>query len=151
MHGQFELHGRCRSGVLLSPCFGALLVADLILGMEDLELHYRCRGRSNFRKIRIVTISVRKGSLTRGGFDAKGSIEHCLWFWRPLHWGSIEPFRGPNRLGKKGNRRKKQGIPRKGKFFSCGKGPPFHGSRSSREIKIQNESCQMGGREVTGR
>ena len=30
-----------------------------------------------------------------------------------------------------------------------GKGPPFHGSRSSREIKIQNASCQMGGREVT--
>ena len=29
------------------------------------------------------------------------------------------------------------------------KGPPFHGSRSSREIKTQNASCQMGGREVT--
>ena len=29
------------------------------------------------------------------------------------------------------------------------KGPPFHGSRSSREIKIQNESCQMTGREAT--
>ena len=29
------------------------------------------------------------------------------------------------------------------------KGPPFHGSRSSREIKSQNVSCQMGGREVT--
>ena len=28
------------------------------------------------------------------------------------------------------------------------KGPPFHGSRSSREIKIQNASCQMGGCEV---
>ena len=28
------------------------------------------------------------------------------------------------------------------------KGPPFHGSRSSREMKIQNASCQMGGREV---
>ena len=28
-------------------------------------------------------------------------------------------------------------------------GPPFHGSRSSREIKLQNASCQMGGREVT--
>ena len=28
--------------------------------------------------------------------------------------------------------------------------PPFHGSRSSREMKIQNASCQMGGREVTG-
>ena len=31
----------------------------------------------------------------------------------------------------------------------CEKGPPFHGSRSSREVKIQNASCQMGGREVT--
>ena len=39
-----ELHGRCRCGVLLSPCFGALFVADLILGMEEFELHYRCRG-----------------------------------------------------------------------------------------------------------
>ena len=29
------------------------------------------------------------------------------------------------------------------------KGPLFHGSRSSRKIKIQNASCQMGGREVT--
>ena len=28
------------------------------------------------------------------------------------------------------------------------KAPPFHGSRSSRVIKIQNASCQMGGREV---
>ena len=26
----------------------SLLVADLIVGMEELELHYRCRGRSNF-------------------------------------------------------------------------------------------------------
>ena len=33
--GQLELHGRCRCGVLLSPCFGALFVADLILGMEE--------------------------------------------------------------------------------------------------------------------
>ena len=40
-----ELHGRCRCGVLLSPCFGALSVADLIVGMDALELHYRCRGR----------------------------------------------------------------------------------------------------------
>ena len=31
------------------------------------------------------------------------------------------------------------------------KDPPFHGSRSSREIKLQNASCQMGGREVTKR
>ena len=29
------------------------------------------------------------------------------------------------------------------------KGPPFHGSRSSREIKLEIASCQMGGREVT--
>ena len=57
--GQLELHGRCRCGVLLSPYFGALFVADLIVGMEELELHCRCRGRSNFRKIRIATISIR--------------------------------------------------------------------------------------------
>ena len=32
----------------------------------------------------------------------------------------------------------------------CERGPPFHGSRSSREIKLQNASCQMGGHEVAG-
>ena len=50
-----------------------------------------------------------------------------------------------------------QGLPsrgckfwgRKGSFGALRRGPPFHGSRSSREIKIQNASCQMGGREVT--
>ena len=57
--GQSELHGRCRYDVLLSPCFGALFVADLIAGMEELELHYRRRCRYNFQKIKIATISVR--------------------------------------------------------------------------------------------
>ena len=57
--GQLELHGRCRCGVLLSTCFGALFVADLIVGMEELELHCRRRGRYNFRKVKIATISVR--------------------------------------------------------------------------------------------
>ena len=37
----------------------SLCVADLIVGMEELELHYRRRGRYNFRKIKIATISVR--------------------------------------------------------------------------------------------
>ena len=37
----------------------SLFVADLIVGMEELELHYRRRGRYNFRKIKIATISVR--------------------------------------------------------------------------------------------
>ena len=31
------------------------------------------------------------------------------------------------------------------------KGPLFHGSQCSRKIKLQNASCQMGGRKVTGR
>ena len=31
------------------------------------------------------------------------------------------------------------------------KGPPFHGSQSYRGMKMQNESCQVSGREVTGR
>ena len=35
--GQLELRGRCRCGVLLSPCFGALFVADVIVGMKELE------------------------------------------------------------------------------------------------------------------
>ena len=33
--GQLDLHGRCRCGVLLSPCFGALFIADLIVGIEE--------------------------------------------------------------------------------------------------------------------
>ena len=37
----------------------SLFVADLIVGMEELELHCRHRGRSNVRKIKIATISVR--------------------------------------------------------------------------------------------
>ena len=44
--------------MLLSSCFGALLIADLIVGMEELELYYRCKGRSNFQKIRIATMAV---------------------------------------------------------------------------------------------
>ena len=49
----------------------SLFVADLIVGMEELELHYRRRGRYNFRKIKIATISVRmvpsqKNMLTKG-------------------------------------------------------------------------------------
>ena len=56
------------------------------------------------------------------------------------------------------NPRKKKTFPQKGGFSGNGKGshwfealrkgPPFHGSRSSREIKIQNASCQMGSPEV---
>ena len=57
--GQLEFYGRCRCGVLLSACFWALFVADLIVGMEELELHCRRRGRSNLRKIKIATISAR--------------------------------------------------------------------------------------------
>ena len=37
----------------------SLVVADLFVGMEKFELHYRCRGRSNSKKIRVATISVR--------------------------------------------------------------------------------------------
>ena len=57
--GQLELHSRCRCGVLLSPCFGALFVADLSVGMEELELHCRCRDRLILLKIRIATIVFR--------------------------------------------------------------------------------------------
>ena len=35
--GQLELHGRCRCGVLLSACFCALFVADLIVWMKKLN------------------------------------------------------------------------------------------------------------------
>ena len=37
----------------------SLFVADRIVGMEELELHYRRRGRYNLQKIKIATISVR--------------------------------------------------------------------------------------------
>ena len=56
--GQLEVHGRCRRGVLLSPGFSPF-AADLVVGMEELELHYRCRGRFNFREIRIAIIAIR--------------------------------------------------------------------------------------------
>ena len=60
-------------------------VADLIVGMEELELHCRRRGRSNFRKIRIANISVRmvsEGFLNlsgsaRSGFGARNEADRC--------------------------------------------------------------------------
>ena len=52
--GQLELHGRCRCGVLLSTCFCALFVTDLIV-----RIRLQTQSRYNFRKIRIATISVR--------------------------------------------------------------------------------------------
>ena len=42
----------CLHALVLSICRGS------IVGIEELELHYRCRGRSDFRKIRIATSSV---------------------------------------------------------------------------------------------
>ena len=54
--GQLELHGRCTCGVLLSMLWCSLFVAGLIMGIEELELHCRYRGRFDFRKIRIATI-----------------------------------------------------------------------------------------------
>ena len=99
VQGQLELHSRCRCGVLLSPCFGALLVADLILRMEESEWHYRCRGRCNFRKTTIATIAVRmvKGASRNGprqkmpriirkraeyGFGEHGLKHRAQWvFW----------------------------------------------------------------------
>ena len=66
IQGQLELHDRCRCGVLVSRCFCAPSVADLILGVEELELHYRRRGRSNFPKIKKATISVRMVPLPHG-------------------------------------------------------------------------------------
>ena len=42
--GDLEWHDRCRCGVLLSPYFDALAVADLIVGMEELELPLGIKG-----------------------------------------------------------------------------------------------------------
>ena len=78
VQSQVELYGRCRCGVLLSPYFGALFVADLILGVEELELRYRCRGRSNLRKIRIATISVRMVKQTG---SVLALLKTCRLFW----------------------------------------------------------------------
>ena len=39
----------------------SLFVVDLIVGMEELELHFRCRRKCNFQKIKIATISVENG------------------------------------------------------------------------------------------
>ena len=73
--GNYKAEGRCRFNSYPRPiritwqmqmwCLAvymllcSLFLADLIVGMEELELHYRCRGKSNLRKIRIATISVR--------------------------------------------------------------------------------------------
>ena len=58
--GHLELHGRCRCGVrAVYMLFCSLFVADLIVGMEELELHYRRRGSSNVRKVKIATRSAR--------------------------------------------------------------------------------------------
>ena len=54
--GQVELHAKVDAD-MVSCCLHAFVlsrsVADLIVGMEALELHCRCRGRSNVRKKKI--------------------------------------------------------------------------------------------------
>ena len=40
----------------VSMLWCSLVGADLIVGIQKLKVHYRCRGRSNFPKIRIATI-----------------------------------------------------------------------------------------------
>ena len=57
-----------------------LFVADLIVRMEELELHCRCRGRSNFRKIRIATMSVRMVPSSQKQLQAKNKIK-IPGFW----------------------------------------------------------------------
>ena len=58
----------------------SLFVADLIVGMEELELHYRGRGRYNFRKIKIATISVRM--VTKRVSGKKGVSQICSDLFR---------------------------------------------------------------------
>ena len=53
-----------------------MFVADLIVGMEELELHYRCRGRSNLRKIKIATISVRMVSEEMPQSESAENVEN---------------------------------------------------------------------------
>ena len=86
--GQLELHGRCRCGVLLSACFCALFVADLIVGMEELELHYRRRGRSNFRKIKSGEKKTNKHKQLRGIVPEMGGGQIVYVF--PLFLGKKE-------------------------------------------------------------
>ena len=68
------------------------------------------------------------------------SLLEFFWIYSSLR--SLQA-RHPKKVSKKSRKEQKNGALRKG--------PPFHGSRSSWEIKIkiQNASCQMGGREVT--
>ena len=37
--GQLEFHGRCRCGVVVYMLLCSLFVADLIVGIQELELH----------------------------------------------------------------------------------------------------------------
>ena len=46
----------------VSMLWCSLFVADPIVGMEELELHYRCRGRCNFHKFKIALCWVRAAS-----------------------------------------------------------------------------------------
>ena len=59
-------------GVSMLWCL--LFVADLIAGMEELELQYRCRDRSNFRKSKLATISVRMVQFRRAWFQTPSSV-----------------------------------------------------------------------------
>ena len=60
----------------------SLFVADLIVGMEELELHYRRRGRYNLRKLRIATISVRMVLNVKGTRERKFSwVNGTFSFW----------------------------------------------------------------------
>ena len=92
-----------------------------------------------------------------------GNFPVFFVFPRFLHFSSLffsfPPFfflcfssHSPGTRASKCNLLEKRGISLQPRLHWLRVGPPFHGSRSSREIKIQNASCrQMGGRGVTGR
>ena len=59
---QIEFLSQANSNYMIDA--DVVSVADLpIVGMEELEVRYRCRGRFNFRKMTIATIAVRMVSL----------------------------------------------------------------------------------------
>ena len=119
--GQLELHGGYRCGVLLSTCSCALFVADLIVGMEELELNCRRRGGSNFQKIKIATISLCPQS-PRAKFlrnFSKRSAKNAAKFWR--NFSQIFVLQFPGKMATKNFTKNPRHFPRctKLSFFTA--------------------------------
>ena len=76
----------------------SLSVADLMAGMEEVELHCRCRGRSNLRKIRRATIYVRMVTSAKTKNRTAGWTFRVFFIFVLLREGEGGGGRGVDRL-----------------------------------------------------